>query len=232
MENQDNTNITVQESTKVPFFKRMSKGNFIFFVVSYSIIGILILTTILLAVIPTYTGVKFENTPDRIVLKTSSESLTLYADREDTKDDFMTIWNAYNSSNSPTVIDAMFNGYAGQGKVAKYSSKIESYASLANDTTYEVAFYWDEAQLMTDSNGKAFKYTLSTGKESTEDPYYSAATFAVSNSTNVTNATIYLRMKDVTESSTSTRYLYKGYSNFIGLYRAIEELEDADKFTA
>ena len=234
MENQDNTNVSVQDSTQVPFFKRMSKGNFIFFVVSYSIIGILILTTILLAVIPTYTGVKFETTPDRIVLRSATASLTLYADDNSTKDDFQAIWSAYNQSGSPVIIDTLFNGYAGKGKVAVYEqSSTKSFANLAKDGTYSVSFHWDSDQLMTDAKGNKFTYYLSGNKTQITDPtYYTAAVFAVSNTTSATQNSFYLRKKGASESSTTTRFYYTGYANFITLYNAIEKLDDAGKFTA
>lgn len=236
MENQDNSKNLVQESTKLSFFKSMSKGNFIFFIVSYAIIGILILTTILLAVIPTYTGVKFESTPDRIVLKTSSTSLTLYANDASTKGDFNTIWNAYNQASSPTVIDTMFNGYAGQGKEAVYeksSYKSYSNSTLTSDGAYAVYFYWDTDQKMTNAKGEDFTYYLSDGKtEITTPTYYTAAAFSVTDSTSAEKSTIYLRKNNASTSSTSTRFLYTGYINFTGLYDAIVALEDAGKFAA
>ena len=232
MENQDN-NISVQDnSTQVPFFKRMSKGNFIFFVVSYSIIAVLILTTILLAVIPTYTGVKFESTPDRIVLESTAGSLTLFEDDKTTRDDFYKVWNAYNRSGSPVVIDTIFNGYAGKGKTAVYDqSSSKSFANLEKENTYSIAFHWDERQMMTTANGDKFTYFLLGNKtEITEPTYYDAAFFAVDNTNKPTQNTIYLR-KD-SSTSTSTKFYYTGYANFISLYEVVGELEDAGKFTA
>ncbi len=233
MENQDNTKKLVQDSTKLSFFKSLSKGNLIFFIVSYSIIGILILTTILLAVIPTHTGVKFEKTPDRIVLKSSTAYLTLYSDDDRTKEDFQTIWDAYNKSGSPTVIDTMFNGYAGKGKTAVYDqSSSKSYSNLAKDGTYAVYFLWDDGLEMTDANGDTFTYYLIGNQTKITTPtYYYAAVFAVSNSTSATQNTFYLR-KTKDESSTSTKFMYTGYANFINLYDAIEKLDNAGKFSA
>jgi len=229
MENQDNLQNLVQESTKLSFFKSMSKGNFIFFVVSYAIIGLMILTTILLAVIPTYTGVKFETTPDYIVLKSSTASLTLYADNDSTKEDFQTIWDAYNRAGSPTVIDALFNGCAGKSKEAVYGSSSSSYSNLATGTTYAVYFCWDTAQKMTEADGSDFTYYYTGSKVQVTDPtYYTAAVFAVSDSNTATKNTFYLRKS--TATSNSTRFLYTGYANFINLYDAIEKLDNAGKF--
>ncbi len=235
MENQDNTKNSVQDSTKLSFFKSLSKGNLIFFIVSYSIIGILILTTILLAVIPTYTGVKFETTPDRIMLvKSSTAYLNLYADDERTKDDFNAIWEAYNDSSSPTIIDTMFNGYTGKGKEAVYEQgSSKSYSNLTSDGAYAVYFFWNDKQEMTNASGETFTYYLSGNKTQITDPtYYTSAAFSVNNSNTANKNTIYLHKDTASESSTLTRFLYTGYANFINLYNAIESLDNADKFVA
>lgn len=233
MENQDNKN-TQTPSTQTSFFRSMSRGNFIFFVVSYVIIGALILTTLLLAVIPTSSGVRFENTPDRIVLKSSTASLTLYADDDSTKADFYKIWDAYNAAGSPVVIDTIFNGYAGKGKTAVYDqTSTKSFSNLAQNGAYSVAFHWDTDQLMTDASGQKFTYFLSGNKTEVTDPtYYTAAFFAVDNSNKATLNSIYLRKNTASTSSTTTRFYYTGYANFISLYELIGELEDAGKFTA
>lgn len=229
MENQDVTNSTAQEKS---FFQRMTKTNLIIMIVSYAIIGVLILTTILLAVIPTYTGVKFENTPDRVVIKTESQSLTLYADSSSTREDFYKVWDAYNASSSPTVIDTIFNGYAGKGKEAVYDQTVsKSYGNLANSTTYSVAFYWDTNQLMTDGNGQQFKYELSSGTYVQDPVYYTTATFAVNKQDTAKQITYYLRRDTAGVNSTSTRFYYTGYASYAGLYNVIEELYDAGKFS-
>lgn len=219
------------QSVKVPFYKKMKKSNFITAIVAFSVIGVLILTTILLAVIPTYTGVKFDNSPDRIVLKINSTQLTLYADVEETRDDFNRVWNAYNNASSPTVMDAIFNGYAGKGKTANYSASSKSYSNLATTDTFSVAFYWDENQLMTDANGSAFKYALSNGQTSIDEVYYKAATFAVSATNSVEEKTFYLRRSTALDTSTSTNYYYTGIANYHSLYNVLNALQDEGKFT-
>lgn len=233
MENQDNNNTLVQNSTQVPFYKRMSKGNFIFFVASYSVIAVLILTTILLAVIPTYTGVKFETAPDYMVLQTSdSKYLTLYREDESTKEDFYKVWNAYNASGNPVVIDTIFNGYAGKGKTAVYSQSNKYYNNLAKENTYAITFHWNEKQTMTNGNGSQFTYTTSSNTEYTDPTYYTDAYFAVDNVNKAALHEIYLRKDNASTSSTSTKFYYTGYANFISLYEVVGGLEDAGKFTA
>lgn len=228
MENQEIINTEVKEKS---FFQRMTKSNRIFMIVSYSIIAALILTTILLAVIPVYTGIKYQETPDRIVLKTQTETLTLYADTESTKADFNKIWAAYNKSGSPVVIDTIFNGYAGRGMEAVYNqSSSKSYGNLASDTTYSVAFYWDEAQLMVNGNGQQFTYELS-GTQVTEPVYYTAATFAVTKDDKAQLSYGYLRKSTASVGSTSTKFYYTGYNNYYVLYKAIDTLYDEGKFS-
>ena len=212
-----------QSVEKVPFFKRMSKTRLIIACVSFTIILALIITTILLSVIQTRTSVKFENTPDRIVLNINSTQLTLYADDESTKDDFNLVYNSYNNVSSPTIMEAIFNGYAGRGKEAYYSQKSKSYANLATQTTYSVAFYWDSDQLMTDKNGNKFTYTMSNGEQSTNEIYYKAVFFDVSDSNSVQEKTFYIRRS--TSSTTSTNFYYTGIANFNSMYQTLEQLK-------
>lgn len=230
MENQDNANLNTEQGS---FFSRMTKTNRIIMIVAYSILGALLLTTILLSVIPTYTGVKFDNTPDRIVIKSETQSLTLFADETSTYEDFYKVWDAYNASSSPTVMDTIFNGYSGKGKGAVYDqSGNKSYANLANETTYSVAFYWDDEQLMTNANGQQFEYELSNGTHISEPVYYTAATFGVSDKNSASLTNYYLRKSTATTGSTSTRFYYTGYANYVHLYYVIQGLEDAGKFSA
>ncbi len=226
MENQE-----IKNTENKSFFQRMTKTNRIIMIVSYSIIAALILATILLACIPTYTGVKFADTPDRIEIKTTTERLYLYADDDSTKDDFYKVWNAYNSSSSPVVMDAIFNGYMGKGKTAVYdSAKAWSYSNLANDTTYSVAFVWEEEdQMMTDKNGDQFTYKLSNGTNLKDPIYFDTATFAVSNVNKVEENKFYLRRAGYT--STSTRFYYTAYVNFADLYAVLDQLHDNGKFS-
>ena len=213
-----------------PFYKRMKKSSLITMIVSLSVIGVLILTTIILAIAPTYTGVNFENKPDRIEIIIDSNLLTLYADEESTKEDYNKVLNAYNASSSASVMDALLNGYAGRGKTACYSESSKSYGNLSTETTFSVTFYWDEAQEMTNGNGSTYYYTTSTGSQATTATNYDAATFAVSNESKVEEKTIFLRKTGITNLS-STHYYYTGVANFYELYKVLNDLQDDGKFS-
>ena len=232
MENQEITNSAITSTAHKSFFERMTLTNRIIMIVSYSIIAALIITTIILAVVPTYTGAKFNSTPDRVVIKSESQTLTLYEDTESTRVDFYRVWDAYNNSSSPVVIETIFNGYAGKGMTAVYDTQSsKSYGSLANATTYSVTFYWDEKQLMTDKDGKQFTYELSNGTQVTDPVYYVAATFAVSQGDQAKYSYFYLRRDTAATSSTTTRFYYTAYGNYVGLYNVLQSLYDEGKFS-
>ena len=229
METQNSTTNNEEVKT-VPFYKRMGLTKLIIAIVSFSIITALIITTITFSVITTNTGVKFENTPDRIVLNINSTQLTLYANDENTKADFDKVYKAYNNATNPTKMDAIFNGYANQGKKAYYSQKSKSYANLATETTFSVAFCWDSDQIMTDENGKPFTYTLSNGQQSTNEITYRAVYFDVSNANKVEEKTFYIRRSNA--STTSTNFYYTGIANYDSLYQVLLELQSEGKFNA
>ena len=223
----ENNNVKTENnspSVKIPFYKRMTPAALITAIVAFSLIGILIITTILLAVIPVYTGVKFANEPDRIVIKYNNEQMTVYNNDAEYQDIFDSIWNAYNDASNPTVMDSIFNGFAGKGMTANYSSSSLSFGNLSNETTFSVAFYWDNSQLMTNKDGSQFNYELANGDEYTSGVKYNSAVFSVDSTNGVVEKTFYLRTN--TTNSTSTRYYYTGIANYYSLYRVLIELQE------
>lgn len=225
----ENNNVKTENnspSVKIPFYKRMTPAALITAIVAFSLIGILIITTILLAVIPVYTGVKFANEPDRIVIKYNNEQMTVYNNDAEYQDIFDSIWNAYNDASNPSVMDSIFNGFAGKGMTANYSSSSVSFGNLSNETTFSVAFYWVDSQLMTNKDGSQFNYELANGGEYTSGIRFNSAVFSVDNTNGVVEKTFYLRRDTQSATATTTHYYYTGIANYYGLYRVLMELQE------
>lgn len=208
--------------------RRKRRNSKIASIVCFAIIGVLILTTILLAVIPVNTGAKFVNQPDQIYLKIGS---TLYqVDKEDeaTKADYEKIWNAYLQGSKPTVIATIFGGYAGKGMSSNYTTSSNSFNDLADETTFEVVFYWNNNQTMINPDGSMFTYKIGASV-STQAVEFREVHFAVNNENVVKDNTFYI--KTTTNDSTSTRFTYTGVANYNGLYEVLNQMVKDGKFT-
>ncbi len=206
---------------------RKRKTNLIISIVCLSIIGLLILTTILLAVIPVNAGARYTNAPDHIYLKYGSTIYEVEKDDEVTGADYEAIWNAYLSASNPTVMDTIFGGYVGQGMTANYSPRnSKSFANLATDTTFSVCFFWNESQTMINPDGSQFTYTIGDATINSPTKFYEAY-FAVSDTNAVQENTIYLRTNT---TSRTTNFTYTGVANFYGLYNILLNMVDDGKF--
>lgn len=207
--------------------RKKRRNSMITSIVCLSIIGVLILTTILLAVIPVNSGARFVNKPDQIQIKIGTTSYNL--DRsESTKSDFDKIWDAYCSAGSPSVMTTIFGGYAGRGMEGHYSGSTSSYANLSNDTTFAIAFVWNNGQTMINSNGSNFVYK--TGNSTSTETTFYEAHFKVSNENAVKDVTVYLNTNR-SNSSRTTNYTYTGVTNFYGLYNILNQMVEDGKFT-
>ena len=224
----ENNNVKTENtlpSVKIPYYKRMTKPALITALIAFPIIGILIITTIILAVVPVYAGARYETKPDYMVIEYNNTQMTVYNNDTKYQDAFNRIWNAYNDASSPTVMDSIFNGYAGQGMTANYSSSPLTFSSLANETTFAVTFYWNDSQLMTNKDGSQFNYTLQNGSEVTTGVRYISASFSVDATNSVVEKTFYLRRDTQTATSTNTHYYYTGIANYYGLYLVLMDLQ-------
>ncbi|MBQ7977016.1 MAG: hypothetical protein IJ301_00235 [Clostridia bacterium] len=203
------------------------KRNMIASIVCFSIVGVLILTTILLAVIPAGAGVRYENKPDQIHVKIGTTQYQL-DQSEATKTDFDLIWNAYTSAGSPSVIATIFGGYAGNGMAAHYSASTSSYSSLATDETFAIAFIWNDAQTMINADGSNFVYK--SGSATFSETKFYEAHFAVTSENAVKDTKIYLNT-NASNSSKNTNFTYTGVTNFYGLYNVLNQMVEDGKFT-
>lgn len=86
------------------------KTSKIIVITSLSLIGILILTVLLLAVIPIHRGFNFEQQPDVVTLKKSNGQVVLYANKEDQKATYNEVLNMLNAGGDAKILDSIYNG--------------------------------------------------------------------------------------------------------------------------
>lgn len=206
---------------------RKRKNSMIATIVSLTIVGLLILTTILLAVIPINTGVRYESSPDSIHLQLGNEHYYLFKDDEATRDDYNKVWNAYLSACNPSVISTIFGGYAGRGMTAEHSTLTTPFSSLENDdTAFVVIFYWSERQTMVNANGSTFTYMAGNTEVTTPTTFFKAH-FNVTNQNAVQDSRVLLRTAD---TQSGTQFSYTGVANYYGLYNILNQMVEDDKF--
>ncbi len=211
--------------------KKFTKST-IAMIVCLAIIGALIITTILLAIIPTNKGIKFDK-PDqmRIIYDNTTE-----ANFESNTEEFKQIWEAYSKSGTQPVIAALFGGYAGQGMQANYSVTALDYADLVKKSSnssddsakkFTVCFVWNSTneQTMKNANGSEFV------EETTQiTPKFVAAYFEVGEDTSMVTKTTYLKSTKDSASSNKTHISYSGVANYGELYDLLNSMVENKKF--
>ncbi len=206
---------------------RKRRNSMIATIVCLSIVGVLILTTVLLAVIPINTGARFSSAPDSIHLQIGSTHYYVEKDNEATRDDYNKVWNAYLASGNPTVISTIFGGYAGKGMVAEHSNSTTSFSSLeSDDTAFVIEFYWKDRQTMVNGNGSTFTYMAGNTEVTTPTTFFEAH-FVVTNENVVQDSKILLR---TTDTQSGTQFSYTGVANYYGLYNILNQMVEDDKF--
>ncbi len=199
------------------------KANKIASIVCLAFVGVLILTTILLAVIPVNTGAKFVNKPDEIYLKINS---TIYQfSKTENPTDYDRVMNAYNAGSKPSVIATIFGGYAGKGMTSNYTASTNSFTSLSDADTFEVVFFWNEKQTMINPDGSVFKYKIGESW-STQPIEFREVHFAIKSDNAVKDHTFYIKSNE----SNYTRFTYTGVANYNGLYNVLNEMVKEGKF--
>lgn len=212
--------------------KKFTKST-IAMIVCLAVIGALIVTTILLAIIPTDKGIKFSR-PDqmRIIYNNSTE-----ANFESDTEEFKKIWDTYCKSGRQPVIGALFGGYAGEGMKAVYSVSAQDYADLLTKSTssssdesakkFTVCFVWNSNNEQTMKNANGSEYVEETTQIT---PKFVAAYFEVSEDTSMITKTTYLRSTKDSDSSNKTHITYTGVANYGELYDLLNSMVDDKKF--
>ena len=182
-------------------------------ITSLSVIGVLILSIILLAVISVNRGFSFNQEPDTIVVHNGSSSIVLYSDTIEQQDNlFNEIQQQVNKAGSFKVLDSIFGGYASKSAGTEYLSSSVTFSTLyASSGNYCIEYRWHAVQKI--------KYQ----KDDEEVEYsFDRAYFKITNENAVTKVNAYLRAANTT--NTYSRVVYFGYLNTANLYDYVSGL--------
>ena len=211
--------------------KKFTKST-IAMIVCLAIIGALIVTTILLAVIPTNKGIKFDKPDQMRIIYNNSQEANFESDTEE----FNKIWEVYQGSGRQPVIAALFGGYANQGMQATYSVNAQDYADLLSKTSssssdsaknFTVCFVWNSNNEQTMKNANGSEYVEETTQIT---PKFVAAYFQVTEDTSMMTKTTYLRSTKDSATSNKTHITYTGVANYGGLYELLNSMVENKKF--
>lgn len=191
------------------------KTSKIIMITSFSIIGVLILTVILLAVISVNRGFSFEQDPDTMVVHYGSQTKVLYEDKIEEQDGIYTeILNKLNASGNFKVMDSMFGGFGDKYAGTEYLSSSVTFSTLyssSGDCCLE--FRWQNPQKTSYLNTEGEKVEYS----------YDRAYIKLSNADAVTKINAYLRTSGTT--NTYAHVVYYGYLNTFDLYNYVSNLD-------
>jgi len=218
--------------------KKFTKST-IAMIVCLAIIGVLILATILMALIPTDKGIKF-TAPDFITVTYDGHSGVFEKDKSE---EYNKIWNEYQNAGKQPVIAALFGGYLGKGMKAEYSSNVKDYSGIfttktsdsddesskTTETTksFVIKFTYFNAQFMKNGNGSDYEY--GDTEESKFKPQFTEAYIQVTDENAMQLKTAYLKSDKDSSSSTKTHATYTGVANFNSLYDVLKTIEGSNK---
>ncbi len=219
--------------------KKFTKST-IAMIVCLAFIGVLILATILMALIPTDKGIKFA-APDLITV-TYGEHYGVFAKNNE---DYNKIWEEYQKACKQPVIAALFGGYLGKGMKAEYSSNVKDYSNIyttdksdsdneddsteTKETTncFVIQFTYLNAQFMKNGNGSDYEYGDTA--DSKFKPLFTDAYIQITNDNALQLKTVYLKSDKDSSSSTKTHATYTGVANFNSLYDLLKTIEGSNK---
>lgn len=165
-------------------------------IVSLSIIGVLIVLTIILANVKYDYSIKC-NTPDRIYVQTSSSSRKVVEG-----DEFKKIKGYIDNASKEVCISAMFNGRLNQK--ANIVSESESGITMPTAEGFYVTYAYDSAQVLKD--GKK-DYKNSEGNKY----YYRELVFSVTETKGETTVRVYVKPYYTSSGEVSTENKYTKY---------------------
>ena len=175
-------------------------------IVSLSIIGILILATIIMANINVNYGIKCEIPPHVFVgYNTNNPNEEVDADSCANK-----VVSYINKASNEKALTALFNQTLGK----KAEVKVVSEKTLPTNTGFYVRYRYDNAQKLTDGNKD---YTDSNG----ENVYFDDLVFTVNDLEGINVVKVYV-VQDKTRSDKYT-YYYELEANFEGLFNYLND---------
>lgn len=185
-------------------------------ITSLSIIGLLILSVILLAVISVNRGFEFKDDPTAITIRKSDGEIILYEDKIEEQDGlYNEIMSRLKAAGDFKVLDSIFGGYSNKVAGTEQQSSSTSFSTLYNEEgEYCIIFRWL-------SSPQTTKYTNSNGNEINYQ--YDEAYIQLNKTNAVTRVSAYLRQAGTT--NTYSRIVYYGYLNTSSLYDYVSTLE-------
>ena len=187
-------------------------------ITSLSVIGVLILSILLLAVISVNRGFKFNQDPDTIVLHNGSNSVVFYSDKiEEQGGVFTDVLNKVKNSGNFKILDSIFGGYSSKTDGTEYLSSSVTFSTLyATTDDYCIEYRWHAVQKI--------KYT---NNDSEVEYSYDRAYFAITKEDAVTKVSAYLRAANTT--NTYSRVVYYGYLNTSDIFEYVSTYFENNK---
>lgn len=185
-------------------------------ITSLSIIGILIISVILLAVISVNRGFEFKDNPTAITIRKTDGEVILYEDKIAEQDGIYTeILSRLKTAGEFKILDSMFGGYGDKTAGTEQLSSSTSFSTLYNeDGEYCIVLRWLNTPQTTEyvnTNGNTITYQ------------YDEAYIQLNSTDAVTKISAYLRQAGTT--NTYSRIVYYGYLNTSDLYDYVATLE-------
>ena len=186
-------------------------------IISLSVVGVLLASVILMALIPINFNLKVQNEPDIIKIYSSGNQVKAVSKVGSAADKeiYNKILEIYNDAGSHSTLNSLFLGLWGKGVSAGFGDA-KSLTSLYPSGTYCIEFWYNKSQKMIDGDGSQYVWQ-DNGKQS-----YTRLFIPVKNSSDVEQLTYY-----VTESeqvSPSPRLTYTCYGSQAKLFRYLNSL--------
>lgn len=178
-------------------------------IVSLSLIGILIITTIIMSIIPVSHAIVC-NKPDSISIKVNNGSYLNEFDNEDKE----YILNYFNNASKESSLVALFKGTINDvAKVVTPSSSIKT-ISYKTDNIY-IRYNYNESQKLMEGN--------STYKDASNNEYsYSALVFEISSTEGESTINVYIT--GATDNSNTYRKYYEVKGQFSDLFKYVSDI--------
>ncbi len=182
-------------------------------IVALSLIGLLAVTTIVLACIQyNYNRLQLSQV-EYITIYNNGDTKTLFSDVEEEKEEVNQLISLYKKAQKQNLLNALF-----QGNVNKEVEVTRSTTTNLNTTVKNavaIQFYFEKEQKIM-VGGKAYTYN-------NNEVTYRYATIVLSNNHNVEEYTLYFSNN---VSSTTTVYSITGLAHFADLYQYVVEYDN------
>ena len=184
-------------------------------ITSLSLIGVLILTVILLAVIPVNRGFNFESQPDVLTIKKADGQVVLYEDKiAEQGDTYNKVLSMLKDSGSSKILDSIYNGSINAKSGTERLQVSQPFSELYNESgEYCLIMRWFSPLSIdyVNTNNQKVNYK------------YDTAYIQLSAENNILKVNAYLKEYDKT--NTYSYVVYYSYLNTSALYDYVANLE-------